>query len=197
MPTTPLAVQTSVTDPDSHVTHYTYDADGNRTSLTDPDGNTTSWTYDALGRVTAETDPLGHAAYYQYDADGKSTQKTDRDGRVTDYVYDNLGRRIEEDWMDGSTAVRTITYEYDADGEMSYSTDSAGQTGIEETGYNYDNLGRLTSTCTSIDEHGYAGHPLVLSYDAAGTAPTATSGAATAYYGPVITYDALNRPTAI
>ncbi len=42
---------------------------------------------------------------------------------MTQYLYDNLGREVQEDWMDGPTIVRSVTYQYDAGGELTHAWD--------------------------------------------------------------------------
>jgi len=128
---------TSVTDPLSGTTSYTYDDLGNMLTLTDPVGNTTTWTYDGLGRVKTEAKtvatglnangaPVTTTATrsYQYDLAGELTQSTDADGRVITYQYDAFGRETGEAWEDaGSLQTETLAFVYDALGRMLSASD--------------------------------------------------------------------------
>jgi YD repeat-containing protein len=82
---------------------------------------------------------------YQYDFNGNVIRMTDRDGRVTTYVYDRLNEKLQEQWLDGSWVVRTLSYVYDAAGNLTSTSDpSAGYT------YAYDSLNRPTSVTTAL-----------------------------------------------
>ncbi|MFG0262264.1 MAG: hypothetical protein ACF788_07725 [Novipirellula sp. JB048] len=97
----------------------------NRLTLSDPVGNTTTWTYDKLDRVLTATNELSDTRTNQYDAAGNLTQVTDRNGRVTTYEYDHLHRRTAENWLDGMTTLRTLTYSYDAASQLVSASDPA------------------------------------------------------------------------
>ena len=64
---------------------------------------------------------------------------------MTEYVYDNLQRNTQENWKDGATTVRALSYSYDAASQMLAASDpSASYT------YAYDQLGRATSISNVI-----------------------------------------------
>lgn len=110
-----LGRKTSITDPDTGRTEYTYDdgapgrpAWGRLLTLSRPSPNggagrvTTSYTYDAHGRVAAETTDDGASVTYEYDdpavanALGKLTRVTQVHQGVTlatAVAYDGLGNR--------------------------------------------------------------------------------------------------------
>ena len=68
-----------MTDPNSHATSYSYDADGHKLTTTDALGNVTTAAYDHDGRLTSVTapDPDGAGPLsapvtsYSYNADGQ------------------------------------------------------------------------------------------------------------------------------
>ena len=88
----------TVTDANSGVTAFGYDADGNTISETDADGNTTGYTVNFLGETTVVTDPLGNVTTDSYNLAGELTGTVNRDGQEIDYAYDNLGRETSEIW---------------------------------------------------------------------------------------------------
>jgi RHS repeat-associated protein len=109
-----LGHQTSQTDPDGHLTVWTYSARGDRATQTDPDGQRTYWFYDAAGRMCrrvafattgnpsfptnpcSSTQPVAGAAVdtvYSFDADGNQTRALNAlTGEWIDATYDALSR---------------------------------------------------------------------------------------------------------
>lgn len=95
-------------DPDSTVTAYTYDADGNRVTETrtseSPVGyttnaldqytvmGTTSFIYDTRGNLVTRTEN-GTTTVYEYDGDGRLTNVTRSDGDTWQYSYSADGNR--------------------------------------------------------------------------------------------------------
>lgn len=100
------------------VTHYKYDALGNKTDaymaygtqeqqhtrmvydlnnrkITDVDGegNATTYEFDALGNQTVVTDALDRKAYYYYDGSNQVTAIVDAMGVVTQFDYDAQGNQ--------------------------------------------------------------------------------------------------------
>ena len=75
----PAGLLATTTDPDGHVTSYTYDSRGDLLSMSDPDGNVTSYTYDAMGDLLTGTTAYGTAT-----------------AATTTYTYDALGQVVEE-----------------------------------------------------------------------------------------------------
>jgi YD repeat-containing protein len=123
--------------------------------LIDPNDNKTTWHYDGFGRLASEvatgSNPVSGAPIsfgtrsYVYDANGNVIRATDRDGRVTTYAYDGLNEKIQEQWLNGSTVLRTLSYAYDAAGNLTSTSDpSASYT------YAYDSLNRPTSVTTTL-----------------------------------------------
>ena len=180
------------TDANGGVTATTYDSAGNRLSLTDPAGNTTSWTYDTLDRVIQDQNPLGASRSFSYDAASNLVQKTDRDGRVTQYTYDNLKRQTSEQWLAGSSVVKTFTYSYDASSQLLGAGD-----GTANNNYQYDNLGRVTQSAATVSGLASA-VTMTQGYDAASrrTSLFAAIGS-TADFKNLFAYDNVNRLTSV
>jgi RHS repeat-associated protein len=145
-PTRPGDV-TSITDPNTKVWHYGYDANGNLTSATDPIGDVTSYAYDGVGRRTSKVAPKGNVAgcscsaqyttAYQLNPFGDVTQTTDPLGHITKATFDGD---------------RNMTSATDADGNLtSYAFDNANQLTTETRPdssaltYAYDGDGNQTS----------------------------------------------------
>lgn len=191
-------ISQTLPDPDgvgsltSPVTQFTYDASSNLLTRVDPVGNTTTYAYDQLNRVLTETNELSQTRTYSYDAIGNTLSITDRNGRVREFSYDGLNRRLEERWMDGSTAIKTFAYTYDDKGRLLTAGD-----GNSSYTYTYDQLDRVAT----ISNAGSAGIPTVVlthEYDAASqrTGVAATVGG-TADFTNTYEYDAAGRVTGI
>src|SRR5205085_3276281 len=122
---------TKITDPASHVTDFTYNANGDIASTTTHPSagvnNTRAFVYDQLGRNVCEASPVATAAGVQcpaagqprvantttrtYDADGELTSVTDPLGNVTSYAYDADGNQTQVTYPAGH--VTKTTYDLD------------------------------------------------------------------------------------
>ena len=128
---------TTVTDPNSHTTTNTYDADGNLLTTEDPDGNTTTYTYNSFDEPLTITDPKGIETAYTYDSDGNVltqavtgvggsptettyytygdghggdlTKVVDPDGDITTYTYDSYGDHASTTTYPSSTSTTSPT----------------------------------------------------------------------------------------
>jgi RHS repeat-associated protein len=155
----------TATDPEGHKTTYTYNADNERTKVEEPNKTITETEYDGAGQVKKQIDgnkhvteyvrnvleqvievidPLGRKTLKEYDAAGNLTTLTDPMKRATTYKYDKDNRVVEVSYSDGKTP--TVKYGYNADGDRTTMEDGTGT-----TGYEYDQLDRLTKT---KDGHG-------------------------------------------
>ena len=128
---------TTVTDPMSRVTTYSYNAAGELQSVTDPAGRVTTYGYDSshqltsaqdprggnsittytAGQVTRQVDPAGRATTYQYSGDpakvaGSTTTTTDSHGLVTTRVYSTMMLQYLSTAV-GTGQQATTQYEYD------------------------------------------------------------------------------------
>jgi RHS repeat-associated protein len=146
------------TDPDSGVTHYSYDSAGRLETETDALGHRRTYAHDLDGRITATTLPSGAESRFLYDPAGELREAIDPTGAATTYAYDAVG-----DLTASTDALgEEITYAYDADGEQTALTHPDGATIRTEYGasgnvvrqtdgqgssvvYVYDALGRVTA----------------------------------------------------
>jgi RHS repeat-associated protein len=119
-PGLPPRLLKAVQDPLGRVTHYQYNAYGERIAVTDALGRITSYAYDTLGRLKRVTDPFGRSNWTCYNPAGRvvrtvanassaddSTPQTDpcdaanyqssadpAYDRITTTIYDAAGRAI-------------------------------------------------------------------------------------------------------
>ncbi len=124
--------QTSIADPNGHVTTKTWDANGNVLTSTDALGHTTSFTYDTLNDVTSMTDPLGVTTTYTYDAHGnRLSASTPLVGtgqtQTTTYTYGDAAHPGDVTAMTDADG-NTWTYAYDANCNQVRVTDPLGDT---------------------------------------------------------------------
>jgi RHS repeat-associated protein len=179
------------------VTRFGYDEGGRMIRMIDPRGTrrgvdaddfTWMFEYDDNGRLVEREDPLGNRSLFEYDAGGRLRAMTDPENRTTTYSYDPLGHLARVEAADGTET----RYAYDAAGNLVRRTDARGHI----TSYSYDELNRVTKVTTPTDATWTYG------YDSAGNliSMTDANGNATSTVGDGVirmTYDALNRPTAI
>ena len=155
----------SITDPLTHVTSWTYDADRNQASETDGDRNQTKYKYDAAneetdtkradgttlhtdyfgdGTVQDQKDGAGHTILaYLYDHLARVKTVTDALSHVTSYTYDGASNELTKQDPGGNCAAspptKCTTMTYDAANEpfsTSYSDSSAEN--VSSTGYDGD-----------------------------------------------------------
>jgi YD repeat-containing protein len=140
----------TVTDPNLHVTTYTYDAQGNQLSKLDPLGHLTVDAYDGLNDLVSETDPNLITTTLAYDAAGNLlSRSTPLSGtcpgaqcQVTSYGYLGGGDTDAGDVTSMTDPNGKVTsYGYDANGDRTSVTDPVGN----KTTLGFDTVGRLTS----------------------------------------------------
>jgi len=216
---------TAMTDPNSHVWHYTYDTYGMLASTADPispTADTTKFCYDNVGRRTRVITPLGVAASvtcstsspahtYQYttNAYGDVLSTTDPEGNETSQTYD-ADRNVLTS-TDGESNVTDYAYNLDnqrtqvtrADSttlSTTYYADGSVHTqvygGGNTTTYTYDALGRLSTRSTPLSE------VTTFKYDAAGNLtkkqdPGGNCSASPATGCTTYTYNNANQQTGI
>lgn len=81
----------SVTDEESRVWGFQYDALSNLSQLADPDSQVTTFEYDDYGRMTLTTTPELRTRSFDYDFLGNLTKTTDGIGRAKLFEYDTRG----------------------------------------------------------------------------------------------------------
>ena len=213
-------------------TTYTYDTDGNLKTRTDPNAHLTTWTYDASERLTQMQNPIG-TWKYTLDANdrltrietalGTATVTPTTDGLIN-YAYDRIGRRTGIDYSDTTP---DVTIAYDAAGRRTSMADGLGSetygyfandwlntvtragadAGLNGTlTYGYDNAGNInartypdgtvTSAVFDNDERlasvTQATDTVTLAYDAAANLQTSTLPSANGYVA-TSTYDNAGR----
>jgi RHS repeat-associated protein len=160
--------QISVTDPNQHVTNYTYDANGNvltKTVHLDSTDYVRTYTYNSFNEVLTDRDPLGNIFTYAYDANGnlRSITSPSPDGvqppSVTTFDYDAGGKGLlvtTTDPLQNATnfdywptgLVKTVTdanqkatyFEYDGRGNRTLVRDAL----LNDIVFDYDLANHLT-----------------------------------------------------
>lgn len=115
---------------------YEYDATDNLLSKTDPEGHVSRFTYDGRGLRIAIDDPDAGKHTLAYDDAGNLVEHHRPDGSVGRDVYDLLGRKLSEDWdADGEPEVEFVYDEHpehpsdsSARGRLVITRDASGMT---------------------------------------------------------------------
>ena len=148
---TKLVSKGTSAQPLSIETVIAYDLLGRRTSLSDPDQGTWSYEYNIFGELTAQQDALGQRTEMTYDPIGRMLTRNDK----------RAGGVIVE----GST---TWTYDSATNGLGKVSTVSDSISGYVQA-YDYDSLGRISRTYTSLGVSGSDGeYDSIYTYDQIG-----------------------------
>jgi len=180
---------TSVVEPGNLPTHYGYDGFGNLLTVNQV-GNAAlnetprlrSFTYDSLSRLLTAMNPeTGTVCYGQlnggncqsgYDAHGNLLSKTDGSGVLVSYSYDALNRMLTKTTPGDWATNYSFTYDQGANGigRLSKEQDTAGTSAqvTSGTGFQYDALGRTTSTQWINFVTGQWQAGMQVSYDLAG-----------------------------
>ena len=151
--------QIAITNAMGAVVRFEYDQGTNRTAVIDPVGNVTRFYYDAANRLSHQVDPWGRTNFFAYDPAGNRVEAIDRNGRKRTFDYDELNRRTQEQWWDGASLVRTITFGFNALGVMTSASDPASH--LE---FDFDALNRL-ERATQSGVPGLADFTLTYGYD--------------------------------
>jgi RHS repeat-associated protein len=170
---------TSLTDPNNHTSHATYDSRGNKTSTEDPLGDKTKSVYDSLDDLTEYTDAEGVTTTYEYDSRGNRLKATTplvgsepAVSRTTIYAHE------DEAHPDDVTAItdpngKTTHFVYNTAGDLTSATDPEG----DKTTYTYNEVGqRLTQVSPrgNVEGANPSEYTTTYTYDPAGNRLTAT-----------------------
>ncbi|WP_405595973.1 RHS repeat-associated core domain-containing protein [Pseudomonas sp. 2024-64] len=113
---------TRQTDPDGHITRYTYSPQGKITLIQHPDDSYHKLTWNTLGQLTGERLPDGSQRHYAYDAQGRKTTQQEPDGALTHYKWDAAGR-LSQITLPGG---KTRAWSYNAYGKVTAERDERG-----------------------------------------------------------------------
>jgi len=115
---------------------------GTMLSSVDPRGYNTTIRYDILGRKTRITYPTIDYTAYTYNDAANYVDITNENGLHTRQIYDGLGRQVKIDRFLGGTSYSNSSTTYNWMNLVTSQTDPLGNSYV----YQYDALGRLTST---------------------------------------------------
>jgi RHS repeat-associated protein len=170
----------TVTDPLSHTTEYTYDADGRTLTVQDGNGNDNQNAYDLAGEL-CWTLPGGTS--------GNDCSSPPTNARVTDFNDDGT----VADQKDGKGNA-ILTYGYNARGQVTSTTDALSNT----TSYTLDANGNVL---TKVDPGGSCGGSpsgcTTYTYDADNELKTVSYSDSSSEDVTSITYDDLGQRTAM
>ncbi|MHB2247004.1 RHS repeat-associated core domain-containing protein [Pseudomonas fitomaticsae] len=128
---------TEAVDPDGHVTHYHFDAQGRLLSIRYPDSGRHVFVWNDLGQLVEESLPDGGVRKFSYDLQGRRITAQDEHGAVTRHAWDAVGRLIQTTSPNGATRA----WSYSAYGQITAERDELGRI----TRYEYDDDLHLVS----------------------------------------------------
>jgi RHS repeat-associated protein len=134
----------TITDPNSVVTMFTYDARERPTSI-EVGTETTSYSYWPIGLVKLVTQPDSSTVQFTYDPAHRLTKITDGLGNYITYTLDALGNHTADSAYDPTgTLHRTHTRVFNALSELYQDVNAAGGSAVTTT-YGYDANANQTS----------------------------------------------------
>jgi len=138
----PFGPLSDETPPNSKMTIYAYDAEGNLTTITDANGNTTRYAYDERNRLIHATNALGGVSSSTYDETGNKLTDTDANGHTTWYAYDDQSRLA---YITNSLG-NVTSFAFDLVGNQIATIDANGH----ETMFAYDCLNRVIAVTNAL-----------------------------------------------
>jgi RHS repeat-associated protein len=151
--------QTIISGPDV-VTQYAYDVHDNLTSVTDPNSNATTYTFDDFRRMQSQpTSPVVTGVpTYAYDQAGNLLQSVDGNGASTARVFD-WANRLESanSTPNGGGAQEIVTWKYDDATAGNYGKGRLAKMSdpIATTTYAYERRGLLRREVRTIGSNTY------------------------------------------
>jgi RHS repeat-associated protein len=192
---------------DAATTSFGYDNVGNVTSVKSPKeqpgqpyaNKSTIAAYDERNRVMSVTDARAGATSYTYDFAGHKASITRPNGQVTTYdAYDAMNRLLQQTVKQTPDPDAVTKFTYDSTGsDLFYTMQDPRLVAVaspEKYTFNFDQMGRQTSTVYPPAVNGGASTSESFTYDAAGRLYKFTNRNAKVQ---TFTYDRLNRPTNI
>jgi RHS repeat-associated protein len=202
----------SVTDRRGKATNFAYVEPGTitnsavQTKVTDANSHTTTYEINSTGQLLQATDPLGHVTKLGWDSDNNVNQLTEDNGAVTSWAYDPntgypLSTKDAQDNHDG-TGATSYTYQTSLSGHIADVTDKVSPTG-RHWHFGYDTKGNLTSVQDPNGTKAGSGYTTTYGYDTLGELTTAIdANNHTTHYAnydptgyPGTTTDALGKST--
>ncbi|NMZ50981.1 RHS repeat-associated core domain-containing protein, partial [Pseudomonas poae] len=110
------------TDPDGHVTDYSYNKQGQLIGVWYPDHSCQRLVWNERGQLLEEQLPNGGIRRYRYDDLGRQVAREDEHGALTEYQWDSVGRLVRLILPGGATR----EYSYNAYGKITAERDELG-----------------------------------------------------------------------
>ena len=157
----PLDRLTSVTQTlggGSVVTNYGYDRRDDLTSVTDPNTNLTTYTFDDWARRASQSSPVSGGSSFSYDEAGNLASSSDANGATTARLYDLANRITSAISSKPGASSETVTWQYDDSTAATYRRGRlwrmADPTGSVE--YAYDRRGLVRQEARMLFGTSYA-----------------------------------------
>ncbi|WP_404487617.1 RHS repeat-associated core domain-containing protein [Pseudomonas sp. HT11] len=113
---------TRQTDPDGHITDYTYDKYGQLIGVWYPDNGCHRLVWNERGQLVEEQLPNGGVKRYRYDDVGRQVAREDEHGALTQYQWDGVGRLVRVVLPGGAAR----EYSYNPYGKITSERDELG-----------------------------------------------------------------------
>lgn len=114
---------TRKTDPDGHVTDYSYDQYGQLVGVWYPDHSCQRLVWNERGQLLEQTLPNGAVRRYRYDDLGRQIAREDEHGALTQYQWDSVGRLVRVVLPGGACR----EYSYNPYGKITAERDELGR----------------------------------------------------------------------
>ena len=123
------------------IVSYEYDAASNRTSMTNPESGTTTYSYNAINFLKSLIISKGNKFEFTYDDVGRRTLLTRPNSVTTNYIYDEHSHLLNIEHAKRRTTLDGVSYALDLAGyRISKTAMPSGTT----TDYSYDLINQLT-----------------------------------------------------
>ena len=113
---------TRKTDPNGHVTDYSYDKRGQLIGVWHPDNSCHRLVWNERGQLVEEQLPNGGTRRYRYDDIGRQVAREDERGTLTQYEWDSVGRLVRTVLPGGGAR----EYSYNPYGKITAERDELG-----------------------------------------------------------------------
>jgi len=168
---------------------YTYDSAYRRKTVSDGNSGVTTYAYDAQGCLASITSPAGNPIQFtSYDAAGNLLTRIDNNGVTTNYLYNGPGGTLS-DIQYPATPSLDQSFGYDSLVRLNSITDGTGQVTVS-----YDDLNNVVSQSTTYTS--VPTQTVSYTYYPSGSRETMTSSAGTwtYYYDGADRYSSMTSP---